>query len=268
MSILIYGRGYIGSFLQSKLADAHFGMARIHRQGYVREELDQGRFQPRVVVNAAGATGRPNIDALESQPALCFQSNVLGPVMLAETCAAMGIHLVHIGSGCIFDGGPIDETTMPLPRSVYARSKAAADIALQTMPGVAIIRIRMPLGGVPSPRNLIDKLLGYPRVMGDVLNSITVLDDLAKAVAWVIDTKGSGVYHAVNEGPITHRQILNCYSHLVKKHSCEWITEADLGKLTVAPRSNAILLNTRLPPLRDSIEAVEACMQERRKWEP
>ena len=258
---LIYGRGYIGRALQSALGGS-FGRARIEDQATVRSELQA--LGSGLVINAAGITGRPNIDSLERDPEGCYRANVLGPAVLAEECRRAGAHLVHIGSGCIFEGGPIDESSSPNPRSTYARSKAAADAALLTMPSVAVVRIRMPIGPRPDPRNLIDKLVAYTRVMGDEPNSVTVLADLALAVRWVAESRGAGAYHAVNEGPVTHRQILDLYRrHVDANHHNEWLTKAELSEITAAPRSNAVLLNTRMPPLRNALAAIEDCMRER-----
>jgi 3,5-epimerase/4-reductase len=261
MKLLIYGRGYIGRALRAGLGGA-FGSARVDDQSGLRAEL--AALAPECIINAAGLTGRPNIDALESQPENCYQANVLGPAVLAEECRRAGVHLIHIGSGCLFDGGPFDEAATPAPRSTYARSKAAADAALMMLPDVAIVRIRMPIGPVPDPRNLIDKLVSYPRVMGDVPNSVTVLRDLVDAVTWVARSRGSGIYHAVNEGPVTHRQILELYrQHVDASHRNEWLSESDLQGIVAARRSNAVLLNTRMPALRDARVAIEDCLRDR-----
>src|SRR5260221_525042 len=63
-----------------------------------------GAHRPRAVVNAAGKTGRPNVDWCEGHKAETQRVNVGGALLVAEVCGAAGVHLVHLGSGCIFNG--------------------------------------------------------------------------------------------------------------------------------------------------------------------
>jgi dTDP-4-dehydrorhamnose reductase len=64
--------------------------------------LDQ--YEPAVVLNCAGATGRPNVDWCEANKTATFRSNTIGPMVLAEACQGRQIHFVHMGSGCVFYG--------------------------------------------------------------------------------------------------------------------------------------------------------------------
>ena len=137
------------------------------------------------------------------------------------------------------------------PVSYYSKTKYAADLALADMPNVAIVRLRMPMDSVPGPRNTITKLASYRKVI-DVTNSITVVDDLMKVIAGIIEKRATGIFHAVNPGPVSHREILSLYRENVDPtHSCEFISDDELvaSGLAAKPRSNCILSSKRLADL-------------------
>ena len=87
----------------------------------------------RVVINAAGKTGRPNVDWCEVNRVETYRSNVIGALQVAEAAAAAGAHLIHIGSGCVFYGpcphreAGWGEEDAAHPVSYYSRTKYAAD---------------------------------------------------------------------------------------------------------------------------------------------
>ena len=59
-------------------------------------------------INAAGYTGKPNVDACETARADTLQGNTLLPQTIAQACAAAGIPWGHVSSGCIFSGAKVD----------------------------------------------------------------------------------------------------------------------------------------------------------------
>lgn len=242
--VLIFGNGWLGGKLASKL-EGTISRADITRRSEVEEELK--RFSPRIVINAAGKTGRPNIDACESDPAGTFLVNTAGPILLAKECLSRGIFMAHLGSGCIYNGeGPYTEDSPPnFFGSVYSRSKILSETALKDLP-VLQIRIRMPFDGAPSPRNLITKLVGYRRVIS-VPNSLTCLDDLMKACVHLIEHRRTGIWNVVNPGVATHDQILGLYRAVVdQNYTFETMPLAELAKVTVAGRSNCVLSTKKL----------------------
>jgi len=266
VKVLVFGRGFIGQ----RIAELGYGVA-ASRIEDATQELDA--LKPDVVVNCAGRTGWPNVDACEKAAFETFWSNTHGAIALADACGKRGIHLVHMGSGCIFQGssptpGGWKEDDFANPGSTYACSKWAADLALRDMPNVAIVRVRMPIDGRPHQRNLINKLTTYKRVI-DVENSITVVDDLMMVLRRVIELRATGVFHATNPGLITHRAILGAYQRIVDpQHVNEWIDGEDLVKLGLAdrPRSNCQLSSVYLQALgirmRPIAEALPLLMEE------
>ncbi len=197
---------------------------------------------------------------------------MLGPVILAEEARLIGARFIHVSSGCIFTGRDVPENAQPNPLSRYAQSKAAAEAALHTLPvvllpGVSIVRIRMPVYHIPHARDLVSKLIGYSQVLGDELNSITDLRDLASALIYIIKEGRTGIFHAVNPGAVTHREILELYREICDpSHTNTWLTLAQLDTITKAKRSNATLQNNRLPMMRPALVALRDCLESRARF--
>lgn len=251
MTTLVFGAGFLGRRLATALPDAALSTVDITDADAVRAAITTA--DATVVVNAAGKTGRPNVDWCEQHADETWRSNVLGALVLAEACHARGVHLLHLSSGCIFDGpsptaGGWREDDPPTPASLYARSKHAAEERLAPYPQVAIVRMRMPIDHAPHPRNLITKLAGYRHVI-DVDNSVTVVDDLIAVVAGLARQRATGVFHATNPGVLRHRELLARYRELVDPdHACTFIGPDELVHrgLATAPRSNCLLASSRL----------------------
>src|SRR6202044_2740324 len=84
---------------------------------FTRAETDYTRFEillkylqsarPEFVINAAGYTGKPNVDACETNRAETLLGNALFPAALAHACSSLGIPFGHISSGCIYTGAKI-----------------------------------------------------------------------------------------------------------------------------------------------------------------
>jgi dTDP-4-dehydrorhamnose reductase len=273
VSVLVFGGGYLGRLIAGGLLSG-LSFVDIADRSAVLAEIR--RVRPTLVVNAAGKTGRPNIDWCREHVLETMRANVSGPIALAETCAETDTHLVHLGSGCIFTtpnwkpSTPWAEDMPAEPLSVYSRSKYAADLAIGGLPHVTVLRVRMPISGAPHPRNLITKLAGYKRVV-DATNSVTVVNDLVEAIAQIekMSLDGAappGIFHAVNPGIIRHKEILELYKkHVYHACSYELLSEADFSSsgLVSEPRSHCVL-SSRLPSVgirfRHVAEAVESAM--------
>src|SRR5262245_38614080 len=113
---LVFGaNGYLGSSFLDSLPGAVGAIADVANAREVAVELD--RHQPDVVINCAGKTGRPNVDWCEAHKDKTLRSNVTGALVLFDQCLARNIYLVHMSSGCIFqgdrDGGGFSESDPP-----------------------------------------------------------------------------------------------------------------------------------------------------------
>ncbi len=270
--ILIFGRGWIGTMLGERMGVPVLG-ADIADMSAVERALDEHR--PRAVINAAGKTGKPNVDWCEDHKEETVRSNTTGPLVLMDACLRRGVFFAHLSSGCIFDGaspgpGGFTEEDAPNPVSFYGWTKAMADEVLRRFP-VLIMRLRMPIDGTPSPRNLITKLAGYRSVI-DVENSVTVVDDLLTAVAELVARRKTGIYNVANPEPVRHRDIMRWYAEIVDPgHAYELIGADELARrgLAKARRSNCILDTSKLR--REGIrmtpteEAIKNCLRRYKK---
>jgi dTDP-4-dehydrorhamnose reductase len=134
---LIYGRtGWIGGLLGKLCAeqgiDYEYGAGRLENRAQIEEDI--ARVKPSHVFNAAGVTGRPNVDWCESHKVDTIRANVVGTLTLADVCKQHNLLLVNYGTGCIFEydedhplGSGIgfkEEDTPNFFGSYYSRTKA------------------------------------------------------------------------------------------------------------------------------------------------
>jgi dTDP-4-dehydrorhamnose reductase len=254
MTTVVFGPGYLGRRLAASLPDAVLSTADVTDAAAVRAAMVA--HNATAAVNAAGKTGRPNVDWCETHQRETWRANVVGPLVIADVCADLGAYLLHIGSGCVFYGpspapGGWRETDHANPLSYYSKSKYAADLALSSVPHVGVARIRMPLDETPDPRNLITKLSGY-RFVIDVENSVTVVDDFLHVARELVARRASGVFHVTNPGVMRHRDLLDAYRrHVDPSHAAEFIPAEELTArgLASAARSNCVLASDRLAAL-------------------
>jgi len=147
---------------------------------------------------------------------------------------------------------------------VYTRCKYAADLALSTLPRVGIARIRMPIDFIPSPHNLIDKLVSYPEVV-DVVNSVTIVEDMIQVFHQLLEKRAAGIFHVTNPGAIGHREILSLYKELVDSAQVNnWVAEEELlaRGLTKKIRSNTILQSENLNKLGITMRPIKAALRD------
>ena len=256
MKILIFGKGYVGQRCadawREKGVEVIFSSVRVKAAKDAFEEIQ--KHQPSAVFNAAGVTGKPNVDWCEDHPMETIEGNTQLPINIAAACQRCGVHLLHIGSGCVFydksphEDGKWREDDHANPRVIYSKSKYAADLVLAGLKGVAIARIRMPIDWVPSSRNLIDKLANYPTII-DVENSGTVIEDMIDVFLQLMEKKAEGIFHVTNPGTIKHRETMELYKeHVDPDWSAEWISNEELVERGLAKkgRSNNELATDRL----------------------
>ena len=256
MSILLFGpRGYIGMQMQGKFPDAIPSNVDIADPAAVAEELDH--VKPDVVINCVGKTGTPNVDWCEDHKEETFRSNVTGPIVLIEECRKRGIYWVHIASGCVYsgdnDGRGFAEDDVPnFQGSFYSRTKQWTDAMLNdfTDPidgkgGILILRIRMPFGPEPHPKNLLSKVLKFTKV-NDIPNSITYLPDFLDTTDQLIKKHATGIFHMVNPGPISLYEVACLLADAQGKPRPERLTETQALSMTKAPRSNCVLSTEKL----------------------
>ena len=236
--------------------------SRLQDREAVAKELDE--FKPTHVLNAAGITGRPNIDWCEDHKPETMRTNVIGTLNLADLCWERDIHCTVYATGCIFvydekhpEGSGIgftEEDTPNFDGSFYSQTKSYMEPMLKEYPNCLILRVRMPVSDDLFHRNFVTKIVKYEKVV-NIPNSMTILHELLPA-SLAMSKKGlTGVYNFTNPGVISHNQVLDLYTKYIDPtYTYKNFTIEEQAKVIKAPRSNNELDTTKL--LRDMPEGI------------
>jgi dTDP-4-dehydrorhamnose reductase len=171
------------------------------------------------LVNAAGFTGVPNVDACEIRKAECLLGNVALPLVVRQVCERRRLPWAQISSGCIYsqigdeehayrESDPPNFTFRQNNCSFYSGCKALAEESLHDAPQCYIWRLRIPFSHVDSARNYLSKVMRYARLL-DARNSLAHVDEFADACldAWQ-NRIPFGTYNLTNTGSISTREIV------------------------------------------------------------
>ncbi len=232
--------------------------------------------KPDLVLNAAAWT---NVDGAEANPDAAYASNALGPKFLADGCRRCGAPFVQISTNEVFAGvleQVYREYDQPAPSSVYARSKAAGERAVQsTLDDYYIVRIAWLFGrwGNHFPVKIVaaaDKY-GALRVVDDEIGNPTHTLDVARAVAQLVKTERYGIYHLVNEGRASRYEFARKILDRTGRQAIpiepikldDWPRPAQPPKHAVLANQAGATLGIRLPAWQDALDAYLALEPER-----
>jgi dTDP-4-dehydrorhamnose reductase len=219
MRYLLTGAGgQLGSAFRTRLeASSHVGVA------LTRAELDltdAARIldvvtsaRPDVVVNCAAYNA---VDAAEDDAPGAFAVNAFAVLALARAAEAAGAALVHYSTDFVFDGSasePYTETSATNPRSVYGQSKLTGEWMAFEAKRAYVLRVESLFGG-PASRSSIDRIVASlrtgasTRVFVDRVVSPSYVEDVIDATLAVVSRDAApGVYHCVNSGQATWREL-------------------------------------------------------------
>lgn len=162
--------------------------SRLEDREAVAAELDE--IKPTHVLNAAGITGRPNIDWCETHKPETIRTNVIGTLNLADLCYIRDIHCTVYATGCIFvydEKHPLgsgigftEEDTPNFDGSFYSQTKGYMEPMLKEFPNCLILRVRMPISDDLIHRSFVTKIVKYERVV-NIPNSMTILTEMLPA---------------------------------------------------------------------------------------
>lgn len=281
MFIVLGATGYLGSnfvkYLQKEGEDV-CGLSRAESE-YTNVDTLISILQskkPDFLINAAGYTGKPNVDACESVKSECLYGNAVLPGRIRTACEEVGIPWGHVSSGCIYSGrrpdgegwAEEDEPNFSFrdgPCSFYSGSKALGEEVLAGAENCFVWRLRIPFNEEISPRNYIQKLVNYDSLL-EAENSVSHLDEFVeKCVDCFEKDIEPGVYNMTNQGPVTTRQVT------------EWMIEegvTDKGfkffeneeqfmqKAAKTPRSNCVLDTSKAEKAGIGMRPVEEAMRD------
>ena len=288
MIYLLGGSGYVGLAYQTLLHSKGIPFKNLRRADLdytdvatLTAALKSDR--PAFLINAAGYTGKPNVDACELDKTNCLFGNAILPGRIAEACAAAGVPWGHVSSGCIFTGKRADGTGFTeedAPNftfrqnncSFYSGTKALGEEILAGTPNVFIWRLRIPFDHRESPRNYLTKLMRYQRLL-EAENSISQLHEFVAATfaCWEKNIP-FGIYNVTNPGHVTTREVVDLIleSGVCKKDYEFFSDESDfMAKAAKTPRSNCVMTSAKLAaagiemtPVRDAIRTAL------KNWQP
>ncbi|VFQ60432.1 unnamed protein product [Cuscuta campestris] len=260
LKFLIYGkRGWIGGLLgklcqQGKIA-YEYGSGRLQDRRSLMSDV--ARVRPTHVFNAAGVTGRPNVDWCETHRVETIRANVVGTLTLADVCREEGLLMMNFATGCIFEydenhpmgsGVGFKEDDKPnFMGSFYSKTKAMVEELLREYDNVCTLRVRMPISSdLTNPRNFITKIARYNKVV-NIPNSMTVLDELLPISIEMAKRNCRGVWNFTNPGAISHNEILEMYRDYIEPgFKWENFSLDEQAKVIVAARSNNEMDTTKL----------------------
>jgi dTDP-4-dehydrorhamnose reductase len=307
MIVLLGASGYVGQAFEQEL----------QRRGakcfpLSRRQLDYSHFdvllkflretRPSFLVNAAGYTGKPNVDACETARADTLQGNTLLPQTIAQACAATGTPWGHVSSGCIFTGAWIVEggqrrvekdLTRPAlrglveknpeavqgftetdepnfsfrrpPCSFYSGTKALAEEAIASLGQNYVWRLRIPFDEWDSPRNYVSKVQRYPKVYENV-NSLSHRGDFVRACLDTWERRVPfGIYNVTNPGFVTTRRVVEMIQRTLKPDRAFefWASDEEFYKVAAkTPRSNCVLDVSKLLAAGVKLRPVHEALEE------
>lgn len=237
--VTLIGHGYVGMAIAQELA----------RQGitFIHGSHDRWYAAGTAIIDAAGVTGVPNVDACEDRKAETILGNVVWPLEVEKWSG--GRPVIHIGSGCVYDdytdGGWTEDDPPNFTGSFYSLTKAVAQEALgPCLSNSYLLRIRMPFGKDEHPKNYLTKIKKYPRLI-DVRNSLSCLDDVARVAVWFArNLPTPGIYNVCNPGSVTTREVVDLMG--VEKG---WFTPEEFRATIKVPRSSCVLNTDKLTAL-------------------
>eukprot|EP00931_Biecheleriopsis_adriatica_P103688 TRINITY_DN78492_c0_g1_i1.p1 TRINITY_DN78492_c0_g1~~TRINITY_DN78492_c0_g1_i1.p1 ORF type:complete len:679 (+),score=157.97 TRINITY_DN78492_c0_g1_i1:53-2089(+) len=286
VKFLIFGKtgwigGMLGDLLRKQGYEFEYATTRLeNRESVEREILHSGCTH---VLNAAGLTGRPNVDWCETHRPETIRVNVIGTLTLADICSAHGIHMTNFATGCIFhyEGNKVEnpernehlvakdpsltfseEDRPNFKGSYYSETKGYVENMLREFDHVLTLRVRMPIDGdvLCNKRNFIYKISHYEKVV-NIPNSMTVLNELLPYAIELAIRKRCGIMNFCNPGAISHNQVLELYKEYIDP-DFTWknFTVDEQAKVIQAARSNNELSPHKLwkefpgmLPIRDSL---------------
>jgi len=260
MIYLLGGSGYVGQAYQALLTRKGIPFRNLRRA-----ELDYSnpatllgalrKDRPEFLINAAGYTGKPNVDACELHKTECLFGNAVLPGIVADACAEAGVPWGHVSSGCIYNGARADgqgfkEEDVPNFSfrtnycSFYSGTKALGEEVLAGRPDVYIWRLRIPFDNHENPRNYLTKLMRYERLL-EASNSLSELPEFVAATFACWERRiPFGIYNVTNPGHVTTHEVVDLIrqSGVCAKEFKFFKSEDEFMHVAAkTPRSNCVL---------------------------
>lgn len=288
MIYLLGGSGYVGQAYQALLTRKGIPFRNLRRAEVDYSNADVLRTallqdKPEFLINAAGYTGKPNVDACELHKTECLFGNAVLPGIIAQACTAAGVPWGHVSSGCIYtgsrpDGSGFREEDTPNFSfrtnncSFYSGTKALGEEVLQGTPNLYLWRLRIPFNHLEGPRNYLTKLMRYNTLL-EATNSISQLEEfVASTFACWEKRIPFGTYNVTNPGQVTTHEVVDLIkrSGVSNKNFVFFKNEDEFMQLAAkTPRSNCVMDSSKLARAGIHLTEVhEAVTTNLKNWRP
>ncbi|MCX6932946.1 MAG: sugar nucleotide-binding protein [Verrucomicrobia bacterium] len=236
MIYLLGGSGYVGQAYQLLLTQQGIPFRNLKRSevNYADPAVLTAALradQPAFLINAAGYTGKPNVDACELHKAECLDGNAVLPGRIAEACAAAGVPWGH----------------------------------------VSFWRLRIPFDHRESPRNYLTKLMRYQRLLEATNSISQLQEFVAATFACWEKRVPFGTYNVTNPGQVTTRQVVDhiLKSGVLKKDYIFFKDESEFMHVAAkTPRSNCTMNSAKLASVGIQMTEVnEALERDLKRWQ-
>jgi len=281
--LLLGASGYMGGAFKASLAKRNFQTLSPSRaqmnycnfevlRQYIRE---QGGID--FLINAAGFTGKPNVEQCEIKREETLQGNLLLPQMLSHLAAVENFRWLQISSGCIYEGDNSgkgfteeDEPNFSFKNnncSFYSGVKAVAEAYLREDPRCYVARLRIPFDENDGPRTYITKLLTYRKTY-DNINSISHIGDFVRTCLGLYERNcPTGIYNITNEGAISTREVVQIIQEILKpdRKFDYFANDEQFYRVAKTPRSNCVLNVDKIEsvglPMRPVRQALQVSLE-------
>lgn len=258
-TFLVFGgkTGWIGKKIIRLLEKQHHtsicATARLeNREAIVQEIIIH---KPDYVINAAGITGKPNVDWCEDHKEETISTNVLGTLNLIDVAFTHNIHVTNISTGCIYEYdakhpmysgiGFTEEEEPNFDGSFYSRTKIILEKLILLYPNVLNLRVKMPIS-TDLNNGFVAKIIRYKKII-NIPNSLCILDDLLPIAIDMTVREIKGNFNFVNPGTMSHNEILDLYKQYIDPNfTYENFTIEEQNKILKARRANAELSTEKL----------------------
>ncbi|MGF1530671.1 MAG: sugar nucleotide-binding protein [Puniceicoccaceae bacterium] len=291
MVILLGGSGYVGGayqryFQKKGIAAESLSRAFVDYSNPWVLEAYLRKSKASFLINCAGFTGKPNVDACEERKADTLEGNALLPDRVRLACESAGVPWGHVSSGCIYsgrrgDGQGFEENDEPNfsfrspPCSFYSGTKALGEEILKGAKDCYIWRLRIPFDSEWSPRNFLVKLIKYD-ILLDAENSISHLEEFVAATFACWEKRiPFGVYNVTQPGSVTARQVTEWMGEERDRREREnlanpfpktfrfFASEDEFMRLAArTPRSNCVLSTEKLEGVGIKLTPAEVKVRE------
>ena len=174
---------------------------------HIRQLVQQ--IQPAIIVNSAAYTA---VDKAESEVDLAQAVNGKAPTIMAEEAEKIGALLLQVSTDYVFDGQkntPYLETDPTHPLSSYGKSKLAGEVGIQQVTDNYLILRTAWVSGVYGKGHFVKTMLRLGqdreelRVVADQVGSPSWAKDIAEAIAQLLQSETTGIYHFTNSGVVS-----------------------------------------------------------------